>query len=423
MKRLINVLVLILLASIAVSAECGNPGEKRDTGSADDFVKHRGRVEKWRKRASLPPTPTPMPVWDALQISGHQNNNDLIMPPDEDLAVRDGMGFSEGLGAVVVNGKFGFIDARGSVVIKPGFTTANCFSEGLSAVEIDGKWGFIDKLGAVVIPIEFDFVLDFSEGLALAKVGNLWGYIDRSGKFAIPPKYEDARSFAEGFAHVRFYDPDHRWTSNIERKGRWRSAFIDKTGNLALGPFDGAYGDFTGGMALVERTVGYRNGILVEGYFVDKTGKELWLLNSHYVTRFRNDAIRVAAGDDPVTGRTRYSFLDRGGKRLFERTFSDACDFSEGLAVAREGDNFGFINKKGEYVIPPVFSGAETFSEGMAAVWKNGKIGFLDKTGQWQIGSRFDWTGYFREGKAAVAINDKFGYIDKTGKYIWKPTR
>ncbi|MEC9220541.1 MAG: WG repeat-containing protein [SAR324 cluster bacterium] len=40
------------------------------------------------------------------------------------------------------------------------------FSEGLWMVEKDGKWGYIDKSGKVVVEPQYDWVSDFSEGLA-----------------------------------------------------------------------------------------------------------------------------------------------------------------------------------------------------------------------------------------------------------------
>jgi len=52
--------------------------------------------------------------------------------------------FSQGISSVKVNGKWGFINQKNEMVVKPQFDEIGYYSEGLAAVRIDGKWGFID---------------------------------------------------------------------------------------------------------------------------------------------------------------------------------------------------------------------------------------------------------------------------------------
>ena len=66
------------------------------------------------------------------------------------------------------------------------------FSEGLAAVKINGKWGFIDKSGQMVIQPQFatnyfSKPSYFSGGLALVWAGEKWGYIDMTGKYVWGP--------------------------------------------------------------------------------------------------------------------------------------------------------------------------------------------------------------------------------------------
>ena len=56
------------------------------------------------------------------------------------------------------------------------------FSEGLAAVVIDGKSGFIDHTGDMVIGARFDDAARFSGGLASVRLGNRLGYVDRTGR-------------------------------------------------------------------------------------------------------------------------------------------------------------------------------------------------------------------------------------------------
>ncbi|MDZ8078663.1 MAG: WG repeat-containing protein [Nostoc sp. DcaGUA01] len=101
--------------------------------------------------------------------------------------------FSEGLAAVRQNNKWGYIDRQGNLVIKPQFdeprdtpkrydcdatdiigNKAECkyldnrhdFSEGLAAIYMNGKWGYIDRQGKTVIEAQFSQANNFSERLA-----------------------------------------------------------------------------------------------------------------------------------------------------------------------------------------------------------------------------------------------------------------
>ena len=74
------------------------------------------------------------------------------------------------------------------VEITPSFIEAvkqynelNSFSEGLAPVKKNGKWGFINTKGDLVIPCEYDFAYSFSNGVALVELNNKYGYIDKYG--------------------------------------------------------------------------------------------------------------------------------------------------------------------------------------------------------------------------------------------------
>ncbi|MGB2698327.1 MAG: WG repeat-containing protein, partial [Candidatus Zixiibacteriota bacterium] len=66
----------------------------------------------------------------------------------------------------------------------------------------NGKWGYINKQGEIIIKPQFDHTDDFSEGLAAVSINYKWGYIDKTGKIVIPLQFGGASSFREGLAHV-----------------------------------------------------------------------------------------------------------------------------------------------------------------------------------------------------------------------------
>jgi len=150
------------------------------------------------------------------------------------------------------NGKRGFKDKKGNIVIPAKYDAAYPFSEGLAGVYVNGKWGFIDKNDNMVIPAKYDPAYPFSEGLAKVYVNGKWGFIDKNDNMVIPAKYDSADSFSEGLGTVYVND-------------KW--GFIDKNDNMVIpAKYDEAY-SFSEGKAYVKL-----NG---RGFFIDKDGKEV----------------------------------------------------------------------------------------------------------------------------------------------------
>ena len=71
------------------------------------------------------------------------------------------------------------------MIIEARFQGARTFSEGLAAVTVNDKQGFIDRTGKMAIPATFDVAKDFGEGLAPVKTGNAYRYIDKQGRVAV----------------------------------------------------------------------------------------------------------------------------------------------------------------------------------------------------------------------------------------------
>jgi len=113
------------------------------------------------------------------------------------------MPFSDGI-AVVCRDKEGdvyeCIDASGKSINLSLQPIASC-TEGLIRVkDKNGKFGFADKSGAIVIAPQYEATLAFAEGLAAVSLDGKWGFIDKSGKMVIKPAFIDVKPFSEGLA-------------------------------------------------------------------------------------------------------------------------------------------------------------------------------------------------------------------------------
>ena len=151
------------------------------------------------------------------------------------------------------DGKFGYIDQNGEMIIPPQFERALGFVEGLGRVGIGDKHGYIDETGSFVIPLKFDEAHPFSEGLAGARIGEKFGFIDKTGAFAIPPRFDNVEHYSEGIAAVMV---DDRW------------GYVDRKGDFIAEPRFHTCWPFSNGVAPVmgDRKCGY----------IDRTGKPIY---------------------------------------------------------------------------------------------------------------------------------------------------
>lgn len=79
------------------------------------------------------------------------------------------------------------------------------YDEGLAGVRnADGRWGYIDMTGKLVIPCQWKKALFFSEGLAGVQDDNeKWGFIDKTGKVALPFVWSNVQWFRNGRVRVQ----------------------------------------------------------------------------------------------------------------------------------------------------------------------------------------------------------------------------
>jgi len=290
--------------------------------------------------------------------------------------------------------KFGFSDENKKLIIEPKYDLACFFNEGLAAVVVNKKIGFIDKEGNEVIPPKYERgdvrTLFFIEGLALVKINGKYGFIDKSDKEVTRRRYDDAQPFKEGFAKV-YLDGNY--------------GFIDKTGTEITRLKYDYVEPFSEGMAIVK----FRN----KYGFIDRTGKEVIPLKYESAGGFSDGLSSVSFG---FMGQ-QHAYIDRSDNEVIRlKSGITAYDFSEGLARAYDNKTrkWGFIDKTGNIIIQPQYDEALSFFDGLARVKREGKYGFINKEGKEVILLMYDDARNFSRGLAAVKRDDKWGFIDKT---------
>jgi len=258
-------------------------------------------------------------------------------------------------------------------VIPPTFEDAHSFFEGLAGVKLNGKWGYIDKTGKVVIEYKYDWVGWFIDGETVAGIGEG----DDGTTYAI-------NKAGEVLYEVEPYDPEEDPDSELHfseglratKDGDWEDngkyGYVDKDWKTVISPrFDSA-SEFIDGIATVE--------IDEKWGCIDKTGKEVVEIKYEYVGYF-SEGLTYASLDG------KFGFIDKTGNVVIPFTYNDVRGFGGGFAAVGSGEwsdrKWGFINKAGVYVVPPTFDyvGYDSTTEGLIPVrfgdWDTGKWGYI----------------------------------------------
>jgi len=81
----------------------------------------------------------------------------------------------------VING--GFVTPDKKIVIDCIYDDASPFTEGVAAVLLNEKFGYIDKNGTNITAFIYDDIYPgFYEGFAAVSIDEKWGFIDLHGK-------------------------------------------------------------------------------------------------------------------------------------------------------------------------------------------------------------------------------------------------
>lgn len=337
---------------------------------------------------------------------------------------------AEGLAIVAEEGKWGFVDTTGHVVIPLRFDQADAFHEGHAVVNEGGwrlplrprdaiqggRWYVIDTQGEEVRALPYDFVSGFSGGLAVVNrggtlgdygspEGGVWGYIDWHGVEVVEVRYERAFAFRGGCARAFSEESgalcfdqqgqlDHQvsWSASdttyvAVRDGQYGLRHVDGRELLPYGQYT-HIGPFVAGEARVNvggtlssygpqggkwGTIDANGQILVEPIFDSLTRGPDGNLEGRYFST--QDVV-----DD----------FGRGGTARFTAGIRIGAFASSG--------KWGVMNEQGEEVVPPRYD-------------------YLDIVGG--RATRFNIGGTFtRETNQAEKAGGKWGFIDRSGREI-----
>ncbi len=337
--------------------------------------------------------------------------------------------YSEGLRPVKLGEKWGYIDAYDKFVIVPTFDMAGPFRGGRAQVCKGETWGIIDRAGKVVVELKYSYIAPFQGGWAPVAVGgkrieggfagSKWGLIDASGKEILPPKYAMVYLFGKDVA-----------LANVG--GNWKGEY----GGVLVG----------GKWGLVDR----RGKFVVEPSIELPTRSELASpAGNNLDDGERPISLLYAHGLTPVSIGGKWGYMDERGRIAIKPQFDWAGPFAvppppgtywspelgkygcaarmkadspKALARARLGGKFGFVDRTGSWVVKPRYDQVGHFSGEMAWVKQGDRFAFMNEKGTEVFTiEKAEVGGLFWNGIAPVRVGEHWGYVDKTGRWVHQP--
>ena len=146
--------------------------------------------------------------------------------------------------------KYKVYDFKGNLLGNYDNFRKNRTGNAVFAVKKDGKWGYIDANGKIVIPLEYEEVADFSEGLAPVCKNGKWGYINLKKEVVIPFKFANSKmySFKNGVARYCYTGGNSLHSDDVNGLINLKGEIIVEpkyksieyiNGNVAMVSFDG----------------------------------------------------------------------------------------------------------------------------------------------------------------------------------------
>jgi hypothetical protein len=323
------------------------------------------------------------------ELNGFITSKGEIFPP----IYRTAYGYSEGVATVSIEkDKFGVIDKKGKWLITPEYYWLSDFKNGLAVFQKnkDGKSGYLNLEGKIMIEPKYAEAQPFSEGRAMVcpEYANYddstCGFIDETGtpitSFTYSPYYSEA--FSEGLAKICQGKGKDLSCGYIDLKGKVIYELTNDVYQTEYGDWSSTLGSFSGGLA----PYGGRwfDGFQKWGFMNKEFELQIPMIitkplgKASYSPWDFGESIQWQTLGKTKDNEGQMAAMDRNGTIKFYSTYDEVGWFSQGLSAVRMGNKWGFINQKNEVVVDIIYDDVRAYEGGFASVRVGDKWGVIN---------------------------------------------
>lgn len=346
--------------------------------------------------------------------------------------------------------RWGYINDRGAVFIRPQFDFAHDFQKnGLAIVDVHGRSGIIRLSGEYLVKPVFASITEFSEGRAAVSDGQGYRVIDESGHVLTPHPFSYIGTFHDGRA---LFTP----MGEMSKYG-----YLDLQGHIVIPPVLQSAGDFRNGKAVVQ----IREN---EYALIGLDGRRLATYHYPYVGPLGEGLLAFQQAQNRP-----YGYLNEQGQVVISPRYAMALPFEGGRAIVNNSsgvsNKYGLIDRNGKYILPPeyndiqwlgdqriavgkaidpeqpfigskyalaesnrghlltdyMFYGIEPYKNGMASADDGQRVYFIDRNGRPAPHTpKVEGSGTLRWVGSLISANvdQRQSYYDRWGRLVWRPS-
>ncbi|MFS0824809.1 WG repeat-containing protein [Bacillus sp. 1P02SD] len=317
------------------------------------------------------------------------------------------------------NGKYGYRDQQGNIVINPEYKKANSFYNGVALVLKD-KFFFINKKNERITE-DYIYATNFTaNGLALVRKENdNFYYINTNGKkvISVPNPYKSRRllvpkPFVGSYAPLYY---EYNYNLFISENGE----LLNPSLHFPLNSNEEFLG-FSDGIARLRYQPRVKKGLLYRIKYIDTDLNEI--SSDHlFGLDFKNGVAGVSNPDR--LHKDKKGFIDKKGNFVIKPSYYRVNSFiDEGIATVKEGpfSIWKFIDKSNKTVLtlPKSITDVKEYSEGLCPVKRMGFWGYMDTSGDIIIPAESRAVEPFDNGIAKIVHKFGISYINIEGERV-----